>query len=184
MKLTRFLTLLLLLALPIAQAPADEPSSTPVSGSGFVSALPAPEVTVSAGKPATVKLQFSIRSGFHINSNHPNSDLQIPTELKLDAPTDIGIGELTYPPGTELSFSFSPEKFDVYTGDFSVVASVSALRTTAPGNYRVEGVLHYQACSDHACYPPKKLPVGFDVKVLPAKSGNHAHAPAPKSAHP
>src|SRR5438876_9923483 len=111
MKLTRFLTLLLLLALPIAQAPADEPSSTPVSGSGYVSALPAPEVTVSAGKPATVKLQFSIRSGFHINSNHPNSDLQIPTELKqiptelkLDAPTDIGIGELTYPPGTELSF--------------------------------------------------------------------------------
>jgi hypothetical protein len=33
-------------------------------------------------------------------------------------------------------------------------------------------VLRYQACTDHACYPPKKLPVGFDVKVLAAGKRN------------
>jgi len=161
---------LLLLSLPMLQAPADELSSglssPPVPSSGFVSALPAHEITVSAGRPAQVKLGFSIKSGYHINSSRPNSEEQIPTRLRLDPPTDIGVGKVTYPKGTDLSLSFAPGlKLSVYSGEFSVLASVSAVRTATPGNYRVHGVLDYQACSDHACYPPKHLPVSFDVKV-------------------
>jgi len=181
MKLTYFVLSVLLLTSPVIAASADDLSSTPAP-TGFVSALPAPEVTVSAGKAATVKLQFSVKSGYHINANHPNSDLQIPTELKLDLPANISLGKVTYPAGSELTLSFSPEKFNVYTGDFTVEASIRTPRNAAPGSYHVDGVLRYQACNDHACYPPKKVPVGFDIKVLAAKSGNHAHAP--KSAHP
>ncbi len=168
MKLTSFFLCLLLVSLPARQTLADDLSSAPASySSGYVSALPAPEIKVSAGRPGAVKLSFSVKSGYHINSNHPNSDLQIPTKLRLDPPTDIGIGEVTYPGGTELSLTFAPnQKFSVYTGEFSIVASVSAVRSATPGNYRVHGVLNYQACSDRACYPPKQLPVSFDVKVL------------------
>lgn len=162
MKLIRFFGVMLLAVLPVLTAPADEASS----GTGYVSALPTPEVTVSADKPAVVKLQFSVKSGYHINSNHPYSDLQIPTKLNLDPPTDISIRQVTYPEGSELTLAFSPEKLSVYNGEFTVLASVSAVRTAAPGTYRVHGVLNYQACSDRACYPPKQLPVSFDIKVM------------------
>jgi hypothetical protein len=166
--LTRFFLCMLLVSSPIRQTLADDLSTGPASSSsGYVSVLPVPEITVSAGRPGVAKLQFSVKSGYHINSNQPHSDLQIPTKLRLDPPTDIGIGKVTYPDGTELSLSFSPNQtFSVYTGEFSIAARVSAVRSATPGNYRVHGVLDYQACSDRACFPPKQLPVSFDVKVL------------------
>jgi len=192
MKPTRLFLCLLLLSFPILQAPADELSSglslapESVPSTGFVSALPAREITVSAGRPARVKLEFSIRSGYHINSNRPNSDEQIPTKLRLDPPTDIGVGKVSYPEGTELSLSFAPGvKLSVYSGEFSILASVSAVRTATPGDYRVHGMLDYQACSDHACYPPRHLPVSFDVKVLRSHIPSdrpHLHNP-PQSPH-
>ena len=30
----------------------------------------------------------------------------------------------------------------------------------------IRGELKYQACDNAACYPPKKLPVQFEVKVI------------------
>lgn len=170
MKLIGFIAILLLAALPIVQAPADEVPS----GSGYVSALPTPEVTVSAGKPAVVKLQFSVKSGYHINSSHPYSDFQIPTRLDLEAPKEIGIQRVTYPEGSDLTLSFSPEKLSVYSGDFTVLANVSAVRSAGLGSYHVQGVLHYQACSDRACFPPKQLPVSFEVKVVAARGASSA----------
>jgi hypothetical protein len=170
MKLTSIVLSLLLLMSP-AIGVADDLTPAPAPA-GFVSALPVQDVTVSAGKATTVKLQFSVRSGYHINANHPNSDLQIPTELKLDLPANLSLGKVTYPQGTDLTLSFSPEKFKVYTGDFTVEAALSTLRTTAAGSYHVDGVLRYQACTDHACYPPKKVPVAFDVKVTAAGARN------------
>jgi hypothetical protein len=61
--------------------------------------------------------------------------------------------------------------------------AVRPLHTVVPGKYAIHGELKYQACDNAACYPPKKLPIGFDVKVLknaspggknPAQSP-HAH---------
>src|SRR5690349_15333542 len=126
MKQTRLFLCLFLVSVSVCLTQADELSVNPApSGTAYVSALPASEITVSAGKPGTVKLKFSVKSGFHINSNHPNSDLQIPTKLRLDPPTDIGIGQVTYPEGTQLSLSFAQnQKLSVYTGEFSLTAPV------------------------------------------------------------
>ena len=162
MRRIRFIGILLLAALPALQAPGDEP---PFS-SGYVSAVFTPDVTVSVGKSAVVKLQFNVKSGYHINSSHPYSDFQIPTKLDLEAPKEISIKQVTYPAGSDLTLGFTPEKLSVYTGEFTVLANVSALRSAAPASYHVQGVLHYQACNDRACFPPKQLPVNFEVKVL------------------
>ena len=75
-----------------------------------------------------MNLRFRVGSGFHVNSNKPKSEFLIPTVLKLSAPTDIVIGRVTYPAGTEMSFAFSPEdKLSVYTGEFPVVVDVRPL---------------------------------------------------------
>src|SRR5690242_13411 len=128
-----------------------------------------PSFTVPRGKASKVTLQFRVASGFHINSHKPNSELLIPTNLKLDPPTDIVAEKITYPPGKNFTFSFDPsEKLNVYSGAFAVTAMLRPLSTVAPSAYTVRGQLKYQACDDRACYPPKQLPVEFEIKVVKA----------------
>jgi hypothetical protein len=130
--------------------------------------LAAPEVvSITRGKPGTVTLHFRVERGFHVNSNKPKSEFLIPTALKIDPPTDIIIGKVSYPEGEDKSFPFSPdEKLNVYTGDFSVDVVVRPLASVVTGKYALHGQLKYQACDNAACYPPKKVPVDFQVKVI------------------
>jgi hypothetical protein len=144
----------------------------------WVQQVPTPLVAVTRGKPDTVDLEFFVREGFHINSNKPHSDYLIPTALKLDPPTDIAIGKITYPAGEDMSFAFDPNsKLNVYTGDFVVNVQVHPLASVVPGNYAIRGELTYQACDDRACYPPKHLPVGFQVQVKKAAAATPKRNP-------
>jgi Disulphide bond corrector protein DsbC len=132
-----------------------------------VSMSPSSIVTITRGKSNRVNLRFHIGSGFHVNSNKPRSEFLIPTALKLNAPTDIVIGRVNYPAGEEMSFPFAPEdKLSVYTGEFPLAVEVRPLASVYPGKYKIHGELRYQACDNAACYPPKKLPVEFEVNVV------------------
>ncbi len=139
--------------------------------------------TVTRSKQGKVVLRFRVNAGFHVNSNTPKSEFLIPTVLKLDAPTDIAVGKITYPAGEEMSFPFSPdEKLSVYTGEFPVSIVIHPLASVVPGKYMLRGELKYQACDNAACYPPKKLPVEFEVKVVkappqPSNRPNPAQSP-------
>jgi hypothetical protein len=144
-----------------------------------VSMSPAPLISIHAGKPGQVDLRFHVAPGFHINSNKPKSEFLIATALKLDAPTDIVIGRVTYPKGEELSFPFAPEeKLSVYSGTFDVGIVVRPLHDVIPTKYMVRGNLRYQACDKAACYPPKNLPVQFEVKVAIPVATTHRSNPA------
>jgi len=143
----------------------------------FVTMAPVPLTSMTRGKATTIDLQFRVQPGLHINSNKPGSPLLIPTLLHLDPPTDIVIGKVSYPEGTQMNFVFSPdESLSVYTGDFTVSVAVRPLAHVQPGQYPVHGRLKYQACDNAACYPPKQLPVNFDIRVL--------KAPAPPKKNP
>ena len=132
-----------------------------------ITMIDAPVTVVIRGKGASVDLQFRIGSGFHVNSNTPAQDFLIPTALKLNAPTDIVVGRITYPPGEEMAFSFAPdEKLRVYSGAFTIGVIVRPLASVLPGKYEFRGRLKYQACDKAACYPPKELPVEFEIKVV------------------
>jgi hypothetical protein len=121
---------------------------TPAKSKAYVLYAAEPE-TVAAGKHAVVELRFHVVDGYHINSHTPKSDWLIPTVVKLDAAEGVTAG-------TEYSFSFEPkEKLDVYSGDFTVKVPVVA----AAGEHTVSGMLHYQACDNAACYPPRNLAV-------------------------
>jgi len=138
----------------------------------------APVATVSAPQSAQtiVPLNFRVASGFHINSNTPKSEFLIPTALKMDVPTDIVLGKIDYPEGKDLSFPFSPdEKLNVYSGDFTVNLTVHPLSSVIPGKYVMRGVLRFQACDNAQCFPPKTLPVSFEVKVTRAPGQHHAN---------
>jgi Disulphide bond corrector protein DsbC len=157
-----------------------------LSGTSLAQSGKAPSVTfasvplVTAPRTAQtmVNLNFRVASGFHINSNTPKSEFLIPTNLKMDLPTDIVLGKIKYPPGQDLSFPFSPdEALNVYTGDFTIAVAVHPLHSVVPGKYVMHGVLRFQACDNAQCFPPKNLPVSFDVKVVKEPPGPR-HNPA------
>ncbi len=155
---------------------------------GFGSKVPS--VTLSApaipsiirGTPGKAELHFHITPGFHINSNTPSEEYLIPTALRMDAPTDIVVGRIIYPTGQNITLPFAPDlKLNVYSGEFSVLVTVRPLSSVLPGKYALRGRLKYQACDKAACYPPKELPVNFEVKV--AKSTHHVRRDPAQSPH-
>jgi len=146
-----------------------------------VTMAPVPQVTAQRAAQTIVALNFRVGSGFHINSNTPKSEFLIPTSLKMDLPTDIILGKIEYPAGKDLTFPFSPdETLNVYSGDFTINVAVHPLHSVVPGKYVMHGVLRYQACDNAQCFPPKSLPVSFDVKVVkepPGPTHNPAQSP-------
>ncbi len=153
-----FLTVLL--TLPLAAQWSNQPAAPTVS------VTPAAPVTVSAGKSVQVAMRFTLTKGFHVNSNLPKSDLLIPTVLTLNPPARDLIFQIAYPKGEDLAFEFAPEeKLNVYSGEFVLNVRINAARTAAAGTHKITGDLRYQACNDRACFPPKKIPVTFDLTV-------------------
>jgi hypothetical protein len=154
-------------AIAVLFAAATALAQSPGNRAPSVTLAPVAPVTVTRGKSGTATLHFRVAPGFHINSNTPKSEFLIPTALKMDAPTDIALTKVAYPEGKDMSFPFAPdEKLNVYTGDFTVTMTVRPLHTVQPGKYAIHGDLKYQACDNAACYPPKHLPIDFEVRVL------------------
>jgi DsbC/DsbD-like thiol-disulfide interchange protein len=136
----------------------------------YVSQLTSPHVSVAGAKTVPVELKFAIQPEMHINSNHPNTENLIPTKLVLELPTDISVVKTIYPAGKDFAFAFDPsEKLNVYSGEFPITLHVRPANGASAGTFKVHGDLQYQACNDRACFPPKKLPVEFEITVLKTK---------------
>lgn len=160
----------------VTYTPVAPPATTGKAPS--VTVAPVPLVTATRTEQTKVELDFRVGTGFHINSNTPKSEFLIPTKLSIDVPTDITLGRTEYPAGQDLSFPFQPdEALNVYTGDFAIKVTVHPLHSVVPGKYVMHGVLRYQACDNAQCFPPKTLPVSFEVKVIKEKAGP-THNPA------
>jgi len=150
---------LLIAGFALAQSPGDKLPS--------VIMAPVGNVQVRAGASAAVSLDFRIGPEFHINSHTPKSELLIPTAIKLTTPDQVTVADVKYPPGQDVSFPFSPdEKLSVYSGDFTIDTVIKAPANAAAGTYPVTGTLRFQACDHSACYPPKTIPVQFQVTVV------------------
>jgi hypothetical protein len=123
-----------------------------------------------------VTFVFHVEKGYHINSNKPLTEELIPTQLHFMLPGEIVIGKVGYPAGVLTSFPFDPtQKLSVYSGDVVIHAVVIAPQEAQAGPLTVHGELRYQACDNNACYPPKKLPITFNVKVGASSARKKAH---------
>lgn len=135
-------------------------------GRTFVNFVSASNVVVSPGHSTPVQFTFHVVDPYHVNSTQPLAEELIPTQLHFSLPGEVAIGKLQYPAGKLMSFPFDPStKLSVYSGDFVVRGVVVAPTQSSSGTYTIHGELKYQACDNNACYPPKKLPFTFNVKV-------------------
>jgi hypothetical protein len=143
-----------------AQFPLQDKASASFEKGPSVVYLFPEQVTVPAGKASTVALHFRIGQGLHINSHTPKDAYLIPTTLAIPAASGVRLDGATYPAGVDFTLPVDPStKLSVYTGEFVITAQIAAQR----GNHLVQGTLHYQACDNNACMPPKTIPVAIDV---------------------
>jgi len=117
-------------------------------------------VTVTAGKASNVELHFRVAQGLHINSHTPKEEFLIPTAFAIPNGLGVRLEAASYPEGKDFTLPTDPgNKLSVYTDEFVIQARIVA----APGNHLVEAKLHFQACNNTACMPPKTIPVAIDV---------------------
>ena len=118
------------------------------------------QVTVPAGKPSAVALHFAFRPNLHINAHVPRAEYLIPLSFRFQnrRECDLRVPAILRAPTLRCLFDPS-EKLLVYSGEFKIDAKIIA----APGDHLVEAKLHYQACDQNACMPPKTITVPIDV---------------------
>ncbi|MGD0348049.1 MAG: protein-disulfide reductase DsbD domain-containing protein [Terracidiphilus sp.] len=143
-----------------AHGQSQSAQSRPLVKTDAVTYLFPEQVSVPVGKPSQVALHFRIAQGLHINSHTPSDEFLIPTEFSIPDGSGVRLAGITYPAGTMIALPIDPTtKLSVYTGEFILQARIVA----AAGNHLVQGKLHYQACDQNQCMPPKTINVAFDV---------------------
>lgn len=146
---------------PVLTWAQSEPGGRSVARAAAVEFLFPEQITIPAGKPATVALHFRIAPGLHINSHTPSEEDLVATTLTVPAESGVRLESASYPPGTAFALPLEPKtKLSVYTGEFTIEARLVAL----PGDHLVEARLRYQACDNAACMPPKTITVAIDVQ--------------------
>ncbi len=143
-----------------AQAPLWQASKPARAKTEAVLYLYPEQVTLKAGKPASVELHFRVAKGLHINSHAPKDTSLIPTTFSVPDEPGVSLVSAQYPAGVEFTLPADPQtRLSVYTGEFTIEARVTA----SPGDHLVQGKLHYQACDETQCMPPKTIAVAIDV---------------------
>jgi hypothetical protein len=139
--------------------PANPPAHSPIASRSVAYLFPE-QVSIPAGKSSPVTLHFHVASGLHINSHTPSSSFLIPTTLSVPPGSGVTLEDAAYPAGTVITLPVDPStRLSVYTGDFAIHARLVA----APGEHLVQARLHYQACNDSECFPPKTITAAIDV---------------------
>ncbi|HEV7486229.1 MAG TPA: cytochrome c biogenesis protein CcdA [Thermoanaerobaculia bacterium] len=119
----------------------------------------------------------TIESGWHINSNKPLDDFVIPTKLSFDG-TELVSAQ--YPQHTVRSFTFSGgQKLAVYEGTIQIPFTAKL-----QSGDTIKGKLHYQACNDTVCLPPRDAEVTIDANVVAATTPATSSSFTPLSAAP
>lgn len=143
----------------LAQGQADSASRSILRGAAVEYMFPE-QVTVAAGKASSVELHFRVAQGLHINSHTPKEEFLIPTTFSIPDGLGVKLENATYPVGKDFALPSDPgDKLSVYADEFVVQARIVA----QAGNHLVEAKLHYQACNDTQCLPPKTITVPIDV---------------------
>ncbi len=150
MKLSRILSLIIILLIPTAFYSTPVPqSSSDVNISGSL----APD-KIKKGRVARASVVMEIPSGLHVQSSRPLDKFLVATKLDIETPSGMQVGPVSYPRALMRKLKFSKGMVAVYEG-----RAVLRFNVTVPANYSggsgdIKGKLRFQACNDESCFPP------------------------------
>jgi thiol:disulfide interchange protein len=121
-----------------------------------------------AGSDARAALQITLPDGFHVQSNKPRDPDLIPTELTVDAPAGVAVGEVVFPTPIDVTLVGSNQPLAVFERNFAIGVRLSVASSAAAGELKVPFRLRYQACNDTTCFAPTTASGDWTVRVVPA----------------
>ena len=120
---------------------------------------------IHAGSELKIAVRGTIEETWHINSNTPNEDFLIPSELKIDSDS-FEIITTKFPEATEVKFGFSTEPVSVFEEEFVVGVIVKIPENIEPGVQKIPVTFTYQACNDATCMPPQDIKKEIEIEIV------------------
>ncbi|MAG37374.1 MAG: hypothetical protein CL878_14160 [Dehalococcoidia bacterium] len=119
--------------------------------------------TIRPGQVVTLTVELAIAAGYHLYGQ-PLPEGYVATELVVDAPPDVAVGEVTYPSPTPFQFAALGEVLPAYAGQVVLKAPIFSRQRE---DFDLQMHLRYQACDDHECLLPEQLDIALPVHTLP-----------------
>ncbi len=95
-----------------------------------------------------------IKETWHINSNKPNEDFLIPTEVRIKSNNGFQLVNTSFPEAKEVEFGFSDIPVSVYEKDLLIHGEIKVPEDINPDKYELVFEIVYQACNDMSCMAP------------------------------
>jgi hypothetical protein len=129
-----------------------------------------PAAAVAPGERFTVSLDLAPAPKIHVYA--PDVVGYKPIAVKVTPQPGVVVRAVTYPKSEPYYYAPLKETVAVYQQPFTVVQEL-ALDASAAGraaikgarSLTVQGTLSYQACDDKICYPPRQIPVSWQIPV-------------------
>ncbi len=115
-------------------------------------------------------IKIKIDSSWHINSNKPNEDFLIPTEIEINSDKNFKAIKTIYPKGKDLKFSFNDKPLSVYEDEVLIGGIIKIPNDISLGEHKIYFKLIYQACNNSTCLPPNKLEDSLIINIVDNKS--------------
>ena len=121
---------------------------------------------VYQGENFQFALKGEIKETWHINSNKPNEDFLIPTEIKLISGNGFTLSGITYPEAKNVEFGFSDKPVSVYEGEILIHGNINVPAEVELGKYEFYLEMTYQACNNMSCMAPVTLRDTINIEVV------------------
>lgn len=126
-------------------------------------------VKVSQGDEFKTTLEITIDQTWHINSQKPNDDFLIPSEITAKG-NGVKLIKVIYPEAHNIKLAFSEELVSVYEGTAYAKLTFRVDKNAPVGKQKVLVTLDYQACNDMTCMPPNDVAAEFEIEVAENQS--------------
>ncbi|MBL1212862.1 MAG: protein-disulfide reductase DsbD [Ignavibacteriae bacterium] len=120
---------------------------------------------IQAGTELKIAVKAVTQESWHINSNKPNEDYLIPTELSLNQDSPFSLSKVIYPKAVDVEFAFSDVPVSVYEGEVFIGGLINIPADTEPGEYKITVMLEYQGCNDISCMAPASVSKELTITV-------------------
>ena len=121
---------------------------------------------IKSGENLQLILKVKIDPEWHINSNKPNEDYLIPSDVSIISNDGFLLSQKIFPKAKEIKFDFSDIPVSVFEGEFQIPIVVRIPDNLKEGSYKFEVEFSYQACNNQTCLPPDKEKILIEIGVV------------------
>lgn len=154
--------LILALLACVSGFPQDPQEETPRI---VLKVIPGETISAKIGSAVKVPLTLRVDDGYHVNSDKPADSFLIPLRLTW-SPGPLEAGAISFPKPEFEKLAFSQKPVSVFKGTFEIATKFKVPSASNAGRAAVNGKLHYQACNNRMCLPPKTIDVSVPLEIV------------------